>query len=557
MARRKPLVVAIKAQVDGAILGIKKMASEVTGFVGAAQNAEDALERFGPITKEQAETAKKALASLKVKQDHVADAQIARIEEQKATLKSLRKAGAITASEYARGWKVAEARIASINKSIGRDTRTVHQKIRAQMKKTGKAMRSMGGRISAGATAAAAAGLAAGGAAVSGISEQAFQVKNSAQVAGLSDAAGLKRFQELAFAADTVGFEVDKVGDILKDVNDRVGDFVQTGAGPLADFFEQIGPKVGVTIDSFKGLNSADALQLFVSSLERANVSQADFTFYLESIAGDATRLLPLLKNNGSEMKRLAKIGENTGAFFDPKDLETMAKFRESTSLLKGSFRGLGLALVEAGVVDVIIDMVNGLRSAVDWVKNHVSPQFLKFGAIFGAIVLAIGPLIVAGGLLMALFSALSATAAAVIGVIAGVAVVIAAVGTAIYVWWDDIVGLFTSGIQGVKDAFHEALTSPFTAAIKLAKFLLEYLNPIGWLIKGVENLGYDVPGFGRDLSKKTATAPSQPTGAPVNIQIGDNEYPMLAQQSVISQLEADQNMKRKVRPTNAPRTFR
>ena len=63
----------------------------------------------------------------------------------------------------------------------------------------------------------------------------------------------------------------------------------------MADFFENIAPQVGVTADQFRKLNGADALQLYVSSLQKANVSQNDMTFYLEAIASDASYLLPLL----------------------------------------------------------------------------------------------------------------------------------------------------------------------------------------------------------------------------------------------------------------------
>ena len=68
-----------------------------------------------------------------------------------------------------------------------------------------------------------------------------------------------------------------------------VGDYVQTGAGPLADFFENIAPKVGLTADSFADLSSEQKLGAYVNALEKANLSQADMTFYMEAIASDAT----------------------------------------------------------------------------------------------------------------------------------------------------------------------------------------------------------------------------------------------------------------------------
>ncbi len=52
-------------------------------------------------------------------------------------------------------------------------------------------------------------------------------------------------FQRWSAASATVGIEQEKLADILKDVNDRVGDFLQTGGGPMADFFENIAPPSG------------------------------------------------------------------------------------------------------------------------------------------------------------------------------------------------------------------------------------------------------------------------------------------------------------------------
>ena len=62
-------------------------------------------------------------------------------------------------------------------------------------------------------------------------------------------------FQRWSAASSTVGIEQEKLADILKDVNDRVGDFLQTGGVPMADFFENIAPRVGVTADQFARLS--------------------------------------------------------------------------------------------------------------------------------------------------------------------------------------------------------------------------------------------------------------------------------------------------------------
>ena len=133
-------------------------------------------------------------------------------------------------------------------------------------------------------------------------------------------------FQRWSAASATVGIEQEKLAQILQDVNDRVGDFLQTGGGPMADFFENIAPRVGVTADQFARLSGPEALQLYVNSLERAGLSQQEMTFYLEAMASDATRLIPLLQIGGAEMTRLGAQAQALGAVLDADAIAAMRR---------------------------------------------------------------------------------------------------------------------------------------------------------------------------------------------------------------------------------------
>jgi hypothetical protein len=125
--------------------------------------------------------------------------------------------------------------------------------------------------------------------------------RDLAQVANATPEA----FLRWAAAAQSVGIEEEKLAVILKDVNDRVGDFLATGGGEMNDFFENVAPKVGVTAEQFRKLSGPEALQLYVDSLEKAEVSQQEMTFHLKAMANGVTRLLPLLRDGGAEMERL------------------------------------------------------------------------------------------------------------------------------------------------------------------------------------------------------------------------------------------------------------
>lgn len=231
--------------------------------------------------------------------------------------------------------------------------------------------------LSAIGTAAATAGAAAAGALVLLINQTtnaAREIQRQAQISNTSSEA----FQAMAVGARTVGIEQDKLADILKDVNDRVGDFIATGGGPMKDFFEQIAPKVGVTADQFARLSGPEALQLYVSSLEKAGVSQQEMTFYLEAMASDTTALIPLLANGGKEMARLGDEALRTGQIMSAETIGAAVELKSQMDQLAGQVQGAkniiaGELIPTLSVAaSELISFGNGgdvARSAAEWLK--------------------------------------------------------------------------------------------------------------------------------------------------------------------------------------------
>ena len=195
-------------------------------------------------------------------------------------------------------------------------------------------------------------------------------VNNAAAISDLARLAGVNttEFQKLAAAARTVGVEQDKLSDIIKDTNDKVGDFLITGQGPLVDFFETVAPLVGVTADNFRDLSGPQALQLYVSSLEKANVSQAQMTFFMEAIASDATALLPLLKNNGAEFKKLGEEAQGAGRILGEDALRNAENLRVKMQELTGQMNTLiSEALLKNGdqIIAIVTKFTNDILPKV------------------------------------------------------------------------------------------------------------------------------------------------------------------------------------------------
>ncbi|MGR3498192.1 MAG: hypothetical protein ACU0E9_04760 [Limimaricola soesokkakensis] len=200
-----------------------------------------------------------------------------------------------------------------------------------------KRLADMRGRFAAFSAAAGAVGVALGGLTIA-TARSANELTRMAQVANTSPA----ELQRMAAATRTVGIDADKLSDILKDVNDRIGDYIATGGGEMADFFENIAPKVGVTAEQFRKLSGPDALQLYVSSLEKAGASQQDMTFYLEAMASDATALLPLLRDNGAEMARLSGRAESLGSVMDDEATAALRRAHLAFGDVGNAMQGIG-----------------------------------------------------------------------------------------------------------------------------------------------------------------------------------------------------------------------
>lgn len=157
------------------------------------------------------------------------------------------------------------------------------------------------------------------------------------EIGTLSKLAGTntEEFQKLAYGAKTVGIESDKLADIYKDVQDKVGDFLETGGGPMVDYFENIAPLIGQQKEDFIGLSGPEALQKYVDGLEQAGVQGETMTFYMEAIASDATALLPLLADGGRAFAQLGNDAVAGGAVMSQATIDNLKKAQDRIDQFK------------------------------------------------------------------------------------------------------------------------------------------------------------------------------------------------------------------------------
>ena len=253
--------------------------------------------------------------------------------------------------------------LGELSVSIGADT----SGLKRGVDEASGSLRSIGRRAAAAARGVALVGTAAA-AAVAGftalsrsVSDTAREIKNFAQLANTSTT----QFQRLAFGAESAGVPAQKFADILKDVNDKVGDFLATGGGELQDFFEQIAPQVGITAEEFRKLSGPQALQRYFDGLEQANLSQSEMTFFMEAIADEASALIPLLRSGGQGFSEMASEADRLNAVLSQIEIQRLTELRGEFAKLEQQLK-TETARAVSQFDDIIKTSLEGISDAVE-----------------------------------------------------------------------------------------------------------------------------------------------------------------------------------------------
>ncbi|WP_198080428.1 transglycosylase SLT domain-containing protein [Acinetobacter calcoaceticus] len=189
----------------------------------------------------------------------------------------------------------------------------------------------------------------------------------------------VRDFQYYAKGAEIAGISIESFADKMKDMQDRIGDFQQTGGGPLADFFENIAPRVGVTIQQFQKLSGPEALQLFYNSLEKAGASTNDMKFYMEAIISDSSLLIPLLEKGGEGFKKWGDAAEKAGAIMSDDLVKSLAEAKENLQLMDLQWQGIEARLVNSVVpaIETVIEHWDDIKAVTIAVSAGIATRFV------------------------------------------------------------------------------------------------------------------------------------------------------------------------------------
>lgn len=145
-------------------------------------------------------------------------------------------------------------------------------------------------------------------------------------------------FQKISSAFKTLNIDMDKTADILKDVNDKVGDFVLTGGGEFKTIFEKVIKPLGKTREELTKLGPEGILLLVAEGLEKIGANGQETTFILEALANDATLLVPLLKDNGAALREISLAIEEKGLLLTESEVDALRIANKQLSEIEVTF---------------------------------------------------------------------------------------------------------------------------------------------------------------------------------------------------------------------------
>lgn len=184
----------------------------------------------------------------------------------------------------------------------------------------------------------------------------------------------VERMQSLAFATNTVGVSLEKLGDISKDTNEKIGEFLATGGGGFQDFADIMNLSANearLAAQEFEALSGPEVLQEMVSQMEAAGVSANQMSFALEGMASDTTDLIPLLREGGKELNKLTSEFNDLGITISQADITAIESVGRELDKMTSIFSSEGRQLV-ADYSDELIAVIN----STVWLAQKTTDAF-------------------------------------------------------------------------------------------------------------------------------------------------------------------------------------
>ena len=209
------------------------------------------------------------------------------------------------------------------------------------------------------------------------------------------------------------------------------------------------------------------------------------------------TKLLPMINAGEEAFDALGQRAEELGLHTD-ESAQQAADFTDTMNELKHAFQGAMITIgpfVAEMLIPFIEKTIDAVVATVEWMQENeaLSSAITKLTAVVGAALLAFGLVAKIVMPIVALFKAVAVVAAAFGAVLSGPVVLaigaVVAAGAALYIFWDEIVGIAQGMWDGLKAAFEagrDIIIAVWDALVDITTWAIDgILAGFGWLFDG------------------------------------------------------------------------
>ena len=204
-----------------------------------------------------------------------------------------------------------------------------------------------------------------------------------AEMGRLAESVGIsaQSLSEWQYAAKTVNLEGDKMADIFKDVSEKIGEFAAVGTGGATDVFERLNLNVNELVKL-----APDQQLIKIGEALDGVATKSEKIAFMEMLAGDASRLLPLLEDNAEGLRNLQQEARDLGLSISDLDAEKLKIAKESMERAQGAVQGLmnKIAIQAAPIVEVLANKFVDVAVAGDGAAGAIEKGFKFAGKVIG-----------------------------------------------------------------------------------------------------------------------------------------------------------------------------
>jgi hypothetical protein len=207
------------------------------------------------------------------------------------------------------------------------------------------------------------AGVAVGAtAAIVGFNAAMDKVSSTAGLARMAERVGvnIEKFQELSFAAKSIGVNSEVLADAMKDLNVKITD-ASLGAQAYEDALNAVGLKSADLV----GLSMDKQFEAFADAIAGASREMGNFA--ADEINDSMYRMVPLMRDGAEGMRKLGEKARDIGAVLSSKEIQEITAVNRNFEILKATTEALATKLVNAltpalqGIITVATDAANAV----------------------------------------------------------------------------------------------------------------------------------------------------------------------------------------------------